>query len=84
MSAQCPKCGSSLMVIEEPNTGEIGVICSRLDCDYVQDDGVWSDDDEFVCQWPDGTWCFPEELFEMSHMSDDYEMVPYNEETHGR
>lgn len=30
---------------------------------------------EDVCLWSDGTWCFFENLFEMSHMSDDYRMV---------
>lgn len=32
-----------------------------------------SPDDIFV--WSDGTWCFREDLEEMSHMSDDYLVV---------
>ena len=28
--------------------------------------------DEDVCLWPDGTWCHFDELWEMSHYSDDY------------
>ena len=29
-----------------------------------------------VCLWPDGTWCYYDEIEEMSHMSDDFEIVP--------
>jgi hypothetical protein len=29
-----------------------------------------------VIVWADGTWCFGYELQQMSHMSDDYEVVP--------
>ncbi len=25
--------------------------------------------------WPDGTWCYPENIEEYSHMSDDYARV---------
>jgi hypothetical protein len=29
-----------------------------------------------VCVWPDGTWCYTDELNEMaSFMSDDYELI---------
>lgn len=32
--------------------------------------------DEDILLWADGTWCYAEELDEMSHMSDDFERVP--------
>lgn len=25
-----------------------------------------------ICYWPDGTWCYRQELEQMSHMSDDF------------
>lgn len=25
-----------------------------------------------VCIWPDGTWCYKVELYQYTHMSDDY------------
>lgn len=25
-----------------------------------------------ICVWPDGTWCYQDQLHDMSHMSDDY------------
>lgn len=28
-----------------------------------------------ICVWPDGTFCDPDELHEMTHMSDDYAKV---------
>ena len=28
-----------------------------------------------VAEWPDGTWCDLHELREMTHMSDDYQIV---------
>jgi hypothetical protein len=37
-----------------------------------------SPDDAIV--WPDGAWCFRHELAEMSHMSDDFEVVQENDE----
>ena len=30
---------------------------------------------EDICLWSDGTWCYYEELEEMTHMSDDFEIV---------
>lgn len=27
-----------------------------------------------VYVWPDGTWCYGDELEEMTHMSDDYQV----------
>jgi hypothetical protein len=30
---------------------------------------------EDILRWPDGTWCFRCELYWMSHMSDDYEVI---------
>lgn len=32
---------------------------------------------EDVILWPDGTWCYRHDLEDYSHMSDDYEVVPY-------
>ncbi|AGC35602.1 hypothetical protein HOS22_gp36 [Rhizobium phage RHEph08] len=34
---------------------------------------------EQVCVWPDGTWCYKDELPEMTHMSDDYYITSYDE-----
>lgn len=31
-----------------------------------------------VCLWPDGTWCLHEDLGEMSHLGDDYEVIPWD------
>lgn len=28
-----------------------------------------------IVLWPDGTWCYHEDLSEYQHMSDDYEIV---------
>ena len=28
-----------------------------------------------IFMWPDNTWCFAEAASEMSHMSDDYEII---------
>jgi hypothetical protein len=32
--------------------------------------------DEDVCLWPHGAWCYGSELSEMSHLSDDFAVVP--------
>lgn len=32
---------------------------------------------EDIVLWPDGTWCYFEDLEEMSFMSDDYKIIPY-------
>lgn len=34
-------------------------------------------DSEDVLQWPDGSWCFRYELYYMSHVGDDYTVLPY-------
>lgn len=34
---------------------------------------------EDVMAWPDGTWCYRFELWEMTHMSDDFEVIPFDE-----
>lgn len=39
-----------------------------------------SQEDIFV--WPDGAWCYRYELAEMTHMSDDYEVVPFGTSRH--
>jgi hypothetical protein len=33
---------------------------------------------EDLILWPDSTNCLREQLWEMTHMSDDYEVIPYN------
>lgn len=33
-------------------------------------------DDDCVIEWPDGTWCEPDEVRDYLWMSDDYSMVP--------
>jgi len=38
--------------------------------------------EENVCEWADGTWCFVTDLWEMSHMSDDYKITYFDEEKH--
>ena len=32
---------------------------------------------EDVILWSDGTWCYRYELHEMTHMSDDYVVLPF-------
>lgn len=32
---------------------------------------------EDLILWPDGTRCLREQLWEMTHMSDDYEIIPW-------
>lgn len=32
-------------------------------------------DPEDILLWPDGTWCYRHELAEMSHKSDDFEVI---------
>ena len=36
--------------------------------------------DEDVIVWPCGTWCLREQLHEMTWLSDDYEVMPWNSE----
>ncbi len=48
---------------------------------------VWTPQDEddklMICLWSDGTWCQQEDLWEyLQIMSDDYELVEYNENIH--
>jgi hypothetical protein len=35
------------------------------------------DDLEDICLWPDGTWCFVEDLPEFGFMSDDYRVIEF-------
>lgn len=37
---------------------------------------------ELVCEWPDMSWCFMDELKEMSWKSDDYSVTWYNKDIH--
>lgn len=37
---------------------------------------------EKVCVWPDGAWCFLDELWEMTHRSNDYFIEYFDEEKH--
>lgn len=34
---------------------------------------------EVIHVWADGTWCYPDELSGMNHMSDDYQTVDADE-----
>ncbi len=34
--------------------------------------------DEDILVWSDGTWCYRYELWEMTHMSDDYLVLSYD------
>lgn len=34
-------------------------------------------DNEDLLLWPCGTWCYRHELPEMTHKSDDYEVIPF-------
>lgn len=36
--------------------------------------------EEDIILWPCGTWCLAFELAEMSHMSDDFERIPFGSE----
>jgi hypothetical protein len=29
-----------------------------------------------ILVWPDGSWCFRDELIEMAHRGDDYSVIP--------
>ena len=31
-----------------------------------------NDDLVLIYMWPDGTWCYPEELSEMTHLGDNF------------
>lgn len=33
------------------------------------------DNDWNLAVWPDGTWCYKDELHEMTHMSDDFQRI---------
>lgn len=33
---------------------------------------------EDIFLWPDSTWCYRYEQYEMTHMSDDYKIVPFD------
>ena len=39
-------------------------------------------DELAVYEWPDGTWCWKDELHEYGWKSDDYTLVWYNPEVH--
>ena len=41
----------------------------------MYEDKVIGPDDIFL--WPDNTWCYRDEFWEMSHMSDDYEILVF-------
>lgn len=36
-----------------------------------------------LCVWPDGTYCNRSELSEMTHMSDDFVIIPYGDQDCG-
>lgn len=35
-------------------------------------------ENEDICLWPDGTWCYGEDLDEYTWMSDDYEVIKFD------
>ncbi len=35
-----------------------------------------------IAHWPDGTWCYGDELEHMTHMSDDYETLVFGTDEH--
>ncbi len=37
-------------------------------------------DDADIMLWPEGTWCYRDELEGMTHMSDDYQVLLYGSE----
>ena len=37
---------------------------------------------EDIIVWPDGTWCYVEEIDDMNHMSDDYQVIPFGSHEH--
>jgi len=39
---------------------------------------IQSIDNEDIIVWADGTWCYRHDLEQMSHMSDDYLVLPYD------
>ena len=34
----------------------------------------------YICVWPCGTWCHPDELYQMNHLSDDFAYVAITED----
>lgn len=42
------------------------------------------EDHEDIILWPDGVWCYRYELEDMSHKSDDYQIIEYGTEEHER
>ena len=39
---------------------------------------------EDLILWPDGTWCYRYELYEMNHMGDDYEVLSYDSDEYNK
>jgi hypothetical protein len=39
---------------------------------------------EDICVWADDTWCYRYEVEEMSHMSDDYQILFFDTEPYNR
>lgn len=39
-------------------------------------------DREDILLWPDGTWCYRHQQSEMSQMSDDFQVVPFDTPEH--
>jgi len=46
--------------------GIVGESNPEIECS----DATW-----IIAEWPDGTWCDLHDLHEMTHMSDDYQIV---------
>ena len=39
---------------------------------------------EDLILWPDDTWCYRYELYEMNHMGDDYEVLSYDSDEYNK
>ena len=39
---------------------------------------------EDLILWPDNTWCYRYELYEMNHMGDDYEVLSYDSDEYNK
>ena len=36
-----------------------------------------NNDPDSIAMWSDGTWCYWEDMGDMNHMSDDYQLIPF-------
>lgn len=50
---------------------------NRLTTEQVTDI-IKAADHEDIIMWPDGSWCYREQLSEYNYMSDDYRIIPFD------